>query len=71
MPTYDYKCECGKMKEVLQGMKEDPEIKCECGKVMQRQMSAGCDPIFKGSGFHCNDYSNEKMKSKEAYKVNE
>ena len=31
MPTYSYKCQCQKVKEVIHRMTETPDVKCECG----------------------------------------
>ena len=75
MPTYEYQCpECGHIQEEIHGMKEKPKIICEeCypkakdgDKVpfMQRLISGGGGVIFKGEGFHCNDYSKDERKRK-------
>lgn len=39
MPTFDYKCKCGKhVSERVN--KWDDEVHCACGKVMSKQASA-------------------------------
>ncbi len=57
MPTYDYRCEkCNDVFEVEQKM-SDPLLK-ECPKCkgpIKRLISAA-GIVFKGSGFHVNDY---------------
>lgn len=57
MPIYQYRClVCGEICELIQKM-DDPPIK-ECpfcsGKV--RRMIGSIGIVFKGSGFHVNDY---------------
>ena len=54
MPTYDYVCEEGHMKEVLHGMGDNPKLYCRCGKPLRRTVSV---PIvkFNGSGFYSTD----------------
>lgn len=68
MPTYDFECqECGAKVEQIHPMKTAPKIiKCEeCGGRMNRLIGAGSPPIFKGPGFHCNDYKkNENIVKK-------
>jgi putative FmdB family regulatory protein len=59
MPTYDYLClGCGHTLEVFQSIKEGPKRKCpKCSALkLKRQIGAGGGVIFKGSGFHVNDY---------------
>ena len=67
MPTYDYQCEneyCQHAFEYIQGMNDDKLVTCpECGKdTLIRLIGAGSGVIFKGEGFHCNDY-NAKTKN--------
>ena len=57
MPTYGYKCKaCEHTFEVVQKMTDDPVKECpECkGKVKRMLYPVGI--VFKGSGFHINDY---------------
>ncbi len=59
MPTYEYEClECKHRFDVFQSMNDDPVATCvKCGgRVRKLFVSAGI--IFKGSGFHVNDYKN-------------
>src|SRR5919199_1283079 len=57
MPTYDYKCSaCGTVREVIQKMTDAPLTQCpECGGEFRRIITS-VGIIFKGSGFHINDY---------------
>ena len=62
MPSYDYKCKnenCNHTFETVQGMTEDKLVTCpECGQdTLKRLIGGGAHIVFKGSGFHCNDYS--------------
>ena len=59
MPTYEYECQkCGQVFEVQQSFRDEPLKACtaaECkGKV--RKLFSPPAIIFKGSGFHINDY---------------
>lgn len=51
MPIYEYRCGCGKEKEVLRSFAEcdQPQI-CVCGKVMLRRMSVPLPAIFTPTG---------------------
>ena len=62
MPNYDYECpKCGKIKEFLHRVVEDPIIFCEdlncitAGKMIKK-ISCGNGIHFKGSGFYETDY---------------
>ncbi len=59
MPTYDYKCEkCGQVFEVTHGFDEDSPDSClsdSCDGTLRRVFSPPTI-IFKGSGWHVNDY---------------
>jgi len=59
MPTYEYECEsCDHKFELFQQMTDKPREKCpECGGKVVRLIGAGGGLIFKGAGFHANDYS--------------
>jgi putative FmdB family regulatory protein len=57
MPTYAYRCKkCEHQFETLQRITEDPIKECpECkGEVTRLIFPVGI--VFKGSGFHVNDY---------------
>lgn len=57
MPTYGYKCKrCEHAFEIVQKITEDPVKECpECkGEVARVLYPVGI--VFKGSGFHINDY---------------
>ena len=58
MPTYEYECsDCGHKFELFQQMSDEPSDKCpECGGRVKRLIGMGGGLIFKGSGFHANDY---------------
>lgn len=58
MPTYDYKCEsCESIHEEFHAMSKAPRIVCAaCGGKCRMIYAVGQVPIFKGAGFHCNDY---------------
>jgi len=64
MPTYVYECSaCEKVFEVKQGMTEAPLSSCNCGSsgtVKRLIQPAGI--MFKGSGFHINDYAPSSAK---------
>lgn len=57
MPLYDYKCsQCEHIFEVQQRITEEPLEYCpKCKGPIKRLISAA-GIIFKGSGFHVNDY---------------
>lgn len=57
MPTYEYEClECKHRFDVFQSMNDDPVATCvKCGGRV-RKLFASAGIIFKGSGFHVNDY---------------
>lgn len=65
MPTYVYRCrKCGHEFERLQRITEDPVSECpECkGEVCRLVFPVGI--VFKGSGFHINDYPSSTSKGK-------
>ena len=65
MPTYVYRCrKCGYEFERLQRITEDPVSECpECkGEVSRIVFPVGI--VFKGSGFHINDYPSSGAKGK-------
>lgn len=59
MPIYEYECnKCGHRFEVRQGFTDSPIATCQakgCRGKVHRVVSAPAI-IFKGSGFHVNDY---------------
>ncbi|HOM71483.1 MAG TPA: zinc ribbon domain-containing protein [Armatimonadota bacterium] len=61
MPTYEYEClTCGHNFECFQKMTDDPISICpECGGSTRRLMGTGGGIMFKGSGFHVNDYASD------------
>jgi putative FmdB family regulatory protein len=73
MPTYEYEClECKHRFDVFQSINDEPVANCvKCnGRVRKLFSSAGI--IFKGSGFHVNDYkSNGGGKGNSAKKSGE
>lgn len=58
MPTYVYECkECEKVIEVEQRITEAPLTDCDCGsKGSLKRLIQPIAVMFKGSGFHINDY---------------
>ncbi len=57
MPTYGYKCtKCNHEFEVLQKITDEPITECEkCGAEVKKLLYP-VGIVFKGSGFHINDY---------------
>ena len=66
MPIYDYRCEkCGKVSEISHGSDEKGPNTCradDCDGKMHRIFSPPTI-IFKGSGWHVNDYGRGNGKS--------
>lgn len=57
VPTYGYRCDnCDHTFEVLQKMSDDPITECEKCKGEVRRILYPVGIVFKGSGFHINDY---------------
>ncbi|MBN1603170.1 MAG: hypothetical protein JW915_16295 [Chitinispirillaceae bacterium] len=58
MPTYEYKCSsCGKIFEKFQSMTDNALTECpSCNGPVKRIIGTGGGVIFKGAGFHSNDY---------------
>lgn len=57
MPTYVYRREDGSTFEVQQRITEDPLDTCpETGQEVERIITGNAGVIFKGDGFHVNDY---------------
>lgn len=61
MPLYDYKCSaCGVVHEHRQKISDEPFRECpDCGGEYKRIITS-VGVIFKGSGFHINDYRESK-----------
>jgi putative FmdB family regulatory protein len=59
MPTYVYECSsCRDTFEVEQRITEDPLDSCRCGsKGTVKRVIQPVGVMFKGAGFHVNDYS--------------
>lgn len=57
MPTYSYRCSsCRTQRDHFQKMSDEPLKECpECGGEYKRIITS-VGVIFKGSGFHINDY---------------
>ena len=62
MPTYVYECRsCEKTFEVDQRITADPLTDCRCGALGSlRRIIQPFAVMFKGSGFHVNDYADAK-----------
>lgn len=58
MPTYGYQCTaCNHTFEVFQKITDDPITECEKCKGKVRKVLYPVGIVFKGSGFHINDYA--------------
>ncbi|MEZ0325594.1 MAG: FmdB family zinc ribbon protein [Fimbriimonas sp.] len=66
MPTYVYECSsCNSTFEAEQRIIEDPLDSCRCGsKGTVKRLIQPIAVMFKGSGFHINDYSAKAAESK-------
>jgi len=64
MPTYDYKCpNCGRF-EVEQRITESALESCPtCAAPVKRLISRNLSILFKGPGFHVNDYPSSGRRS--------
>lgn len=57
MPTYGYRCtECNHTFEVFQRITDEPIQECEKCKGPVRRLLYPVGVVFKGPGFHINDY---------------
>lgn len=65
MPIYVYRCDrCSATTEAMQKASDDPLRTCpECGEDGLRKIIAPAGVIFKGSGFHKNDYGSSGRRS--------
>lgn len=60
MPTYEYQCQkCGHVFEVMQSFSDAPVTKCEACAGKVKKLFSPPAIIFKGKGFHCNDYKSK------------
>ena len=68
MPTYVYECSsCDKTFEDEQRITADPLTDCTCGASgTVRRLIQPIAVMFKGAGFHINDYSSTKPPTTEA-----
>jgi len=64
MPTYVYRCKsCEHQFETIQRMNDEPVQECpECGGTVTRLLFP-VGIVFKGSGFHVNDYPSSGSRS--------
>ncbi|MEJ5169808.1 MAG: FmdB family zinc ribbon protein [Fimbriimonadales bacterium] len=67
MPTYVYECStCNRVFEVDQRITDDPLTSCECGgQGTVKRLIQPTAIVFKGAGFHINDYAPNKGRSEE------
>jgi putative FmdB family regulatory protein len=59
MPIYEYECQkCGQVFEVRQSFRDEPVTACTADNCKGKVKKLFSPPaiIFKGSGFHVNDY---------------
>jgi len=64
VPTYGYRCNnCDHEFEVVQKITEEPIKECEKCKGEVRRLLYPVGIVFKGSGFHINDYRKESKPS--------
>ena len=69
MPTYGYKCNnCNHTFEVFQKITDEPIRECPKCKGKVRKMLFPVGIVFKGSGFHVNDYRKPDKKADESLK---
>lgn len=67
MPTYTYRREDGSTFEVQQRITEEPLDECpETGQDVERIITGSGGIIFKGEGFHVNDYDDHGPKEKQS-----
>lgn len=59
MPIYEYECrKCVRRYELLMGVTADADPKEKCPKCKGKihRVPSVANAVFKGGGFHCNDY---------------
>lgn len=66
MPIYVYECaSCNNQFEVEQRITEDPLADCTCGALGSvRRLIQPIAVMFKGTGFHINDYASKPGEAK-------
>lgn len=66
MPTYVYECSsCSDVFEVEQRITESPLNECACGsKGTVKRLIQPVGVMFKGAGFHINDYASSSAPAK-------
>jgi predicted nucleic acid-binding Zn ribbon protein len=63
MPTYEYLCPNEHSTCIFStnpNLVTDTQTCPECGEVARKQIGPGSGAIFRGPGFHVNDYPKEK-----------
>jgi putative FmdB family regulatory protein len=67
MPVYEYRCkQCGKHHEIAQGFHDERPTTCaSCGGHLARVFHP-VGVVFKGSGFHKNDYTSSGARTEPA-----
>jgi putative FmdB family regulatory protein len=67
MPTYVYECsKCNDVFEVDQRITENPLDECHCGsKGTVKRLIQPVGVMFKGDGFHINDYASSTSPAKD------
>jgi len=69
MPTYGYQCTaCNHTFEVFQRITDEPIRECEKCKGEVRRLLYPVGIVFKGSGFHVNDYRKPEKKDGDDHK---
>ncbi len=68
MPTYGYECkECKNTFEIIQSIKDEPLTVCsKCGGKLRKTLYP-VGIVFKGAGFHINDYKSDNSAASSAY----
>jgi putative FmdB family regulatory protein len=67
MPTYGYKCaQCDHEFEIFQKITDEPIKQCPKCKGEVKKMLFPVGIVFKGSGFHINDYKKPGKKTDSA-----
>lgn len=60
MPTYGYKCtRCEDTFEIVQRITDEPLTECEKCRGELKKLLYPVGIVFKGSGFHINDYKSD------------
>ncbi len=65
MPTYEYRCGCGREFETFQRMSDPPVASCpDCGAEAERLISGGAGLLFRGEGFYITDHRSEDYRKR-------